>query len=202
MNFDLNAQFWNDRYLTNDFGWDLGEISPPLKAYIDQIPDKSIRILIPGAGNSYEAEYLVNNGFTNVYVCDLAEEALKNLKKRSPLFKHNNLLHHDFFELNTSSINKMALRFDLILEQTFFCAIDPSLREQYATKMKDLLVPGGTLAGVLFDRDFEAGPPFGGGLPEYQQLFARYFHIKTLETCYNSIVPRDNTEIFFILKNR
>jgi methyl halide transferase len=203
MNFDLNAQFWNDRYLTNDFGWDLGEISPPLKAYIDQIPDKSIRILIPGAGNSYEAEYLVNNGFTNVYVCDLAEEALKNLKKRSPLFKHDNLLHHDFFELNTSSINMMALSFDLILEQTFFCAIDPSFRKQYAEKMHSLLKPGGKLVGLLFNDVLnDTKPPFGGNAAEYQNYFKDLFQFKVFESCYNSVKPRAGRELFINFEKR
>jgi len=189
----LDDNFWSEKYLQHQTGWDLHKASPPLKAYIDQLIRKDIRILIPGCGNAYEADYLLQKGFTNITLIDISHVLTIRLQDH---FKSHALkiIHGDFFAHNGS--------YDLILEQTFFCAIDPSLREQYAGKMKDLLVPGGTLAGVLFDRDFEAGPPFGGGLPEYQQLFARYFHIKTLETCYNSIVPRDNTEIFFILKNR
>jgi thiopurine S-methyltransferase len=67
--------------------------------------------------------------------------------------------------------------------------------------MKSLLAIGGRLAGVLFNRDFDGGPPFGGSDVEYRNLFSKYFSIKTLETCYNSILPRQNTESFFILKN-
>jgi hypothetical protein len=47
---------------SNETGWDLGQVSPPLKAYIDQLTDKNLRILIPGCGNSYEAEYLLEKG--------------------------------------------------------------------------------------------------------------------------------------------
>lgn len=197
MNFDLNAQFWNDRYLSNDFGWDLGEISPPLKTYFDQIPNKTIFILIPGAGNSYEAEYLVNNGFTNVYVCDLAEEALKNLKKRCPLFKQENLLQSDFFELNNLTAKNTNLSFDLIIEQTFFCAIDPSLRKAYAEKMHSLLKPGGKLIGLLFNDVLNTDkPPFGGNPEEYDVYFKDLFYYKSFETCYNSIQPRAGRELF------
>ena len=92
MTTDLNADFWNTRYLKNDFGWDVGEISEPLKAYIDQLNDAGLQILIPGAGNAYEAEYLLKKGFKHVYVCDLAEEALKNLKQRCPEFPSNQLI--------------------------------------------------------------------------------------------------------------
>lgn len=82
----LNAEFWNKRYLEGTHGWDLGAVSPPLKAYIDELTNKELKILIPGGGNSYEAEYLFRKGFKNVYVVDLAEEPLKNIQKRVPKF--------------------------------------------------------------------------------------------------------------------
>ncbi|MCS7037470.1 MAG: SAM-dependent methyltransferase, partial [Saprospiraceae bacterium] len=56
------------------------------------------------------------------------------------------------------------------------------------------------LAGVLFDRDFEGGPPFGGHAEEYRALFEPLFRIHTLEPCYNSIPPRAGAEVFIILK--
>ncbi|WP_257098027.1 hypothetical protein [Sphingobacterium sp. E70] len=47
-----------------------------------------------------------------------------------------------------------------MLEQTFFCALDPILRKKYSNKMADLLHPHGILAGLMFNRTFEsAGPP-------------------------------------------
>ena len=35
MNFD--AQYWQNRYLNNETGWDVKEITKPLKDYVDQI---------------------------------------------------------------------------------------------------------------------------------------------------------------------
>ena len=112
MNLQLDSEYWNDRYLNNEFGWDIGYVSTPLKNYIDVLTDKNLKILIPGAGNSYEAEYLFNLGFKNVYLCDYAEEPLKNFLERVPNFPKNQLLQVDFFELE-------GHKFDLILEQTF-----------------------------------------------------------------------------------
>jgi hypothetical protein len=30
---NLDTYFWDNRYKKNDIGWDLGEVSPPLKDY-------------------------------------------------------------------------------------------------------------------------------------------------------------------------
>ena len=104
--------FWNHRYLSGETGWDIGYVSMPIKEYIDQLSDKNLKILIPGGGNSYEAEYLFNNDFNNVFVIDISSIPLKNLAERVPSFPQKNLLHRNFFELKDT--------FDLIFEQTFF----------------------------------------------------------------------------------
>ena len=45
-NLDLSSDFWNNRYLNDCAGWDMGEVSPPIKSYIDQLEDRDISILI------------------------------------------------------------------------------------------------------------------------------------------------------------
>ena len=77
----LSADYWEERYKLHDTGWDMGEVSPPLKAYFDQLTNKDVAILIPGCGNSYEAEYLVQQGFTKVTVIDIAEGPVERLNK-------------------------------------------------------------------------------------------------------------------------
>ena len=64
---DLNEDYWDSRYHEKTTGWDVGYITTPIKEYIDQIIDKSLKVLIPGGGNSYEAEYLHHQGFNNVF---------------------------------------------------------------------------------------------------------------------------------------
>lgn len=68
----FTKNFWDNHYNINVTPWDMEKVSPPLKSYIDQFKDKNIHILIPGAGNGYEAEYLWNNGFINTDVLDIA----------------------------------------------------------------------------------------------------------------------------------
>ena len=191
----LDKKYWENRYAEAQIGWNIGYPSTPIKTYIDQIDDKSIKILIPGAGNSYEAEYLWNKGFKNVYVLDFAQQPLTNLKARIVDFPVAQLLHINFFDLND--------HFDLILEQTFFCALHPDLRTDYVTKMNALLKPKGKLVGLLFDFEFAAsGPPFGGSIPEYTSLFKGFFEIKILKPSINSIKERQGKELFFIFEKK
>ena len=95
---DLSDKAWENRYIINDIGWDLGVVSTPLKTYFDQLENKEITILIPGCGNSHEAEYLFKNGFKNVFVIDLSKTALANIKKRVPTFPVSQLILGDFFD--------------------------------------------------------------------------------------------------------
>ena len=191
---NLNKDFWEKRYETNETGWDVGEITTPLKDYIDQIENKDLKILIPGAGNGYEFDYLISKGFKNVWVVDIAKQPLENLASRNPEFI-NNFIESDFFELDQ--------QFDLIIEQTFFCALDPIIRSNYVDKMHSLLTEKGKIFGLLFDFELtEVGPPFGGCKEEYIELFKEKFNLKVLERAYNSIKPREGRELFFIFEKK
>ena len=191
MNFD--EEFWSNKYKKNKTGWDLGQVSPPLKAYFDQLENKDLKILIPGAGNAYEAEYLFNEGFKNIYVIDVSKYPLKNIKSRIPNFPDQQLLHGDFFELNET--------FDLIVEQTFFCALNPVLRPEYARKMNSLLENEGKLVGLLFDVKLNVDhPPFGGSKEEYFKYFQPYFFVEKMQKSYNSVPNRIGRELFIKLK--
>lgn len=195
MSNELSAGYWSKRYVENDAAWDVGRITDPMKAYIDQLSDKEISILIPGCGNAYEAEYLLENGFTNVTIVDFSDVLIEQVKKKFAHFENKpQIILADFFDLDQ--------KHDLILEQTFLSALHPSLRQKYAAKLHDLLKDGGKVAGVIFGKDFPENPPFGGSKKEYEKLFAEKFEIIKLEDCYNSIEPRAGAELFIILRKR
>ncbi len=189
----FNATYWKTKYQNNSTGWDLGQISTPLLTYFETLKNKDIKILIPGGGNGYEAEYLFNSGFKNVFLLDIVAQPLKNFSQRVPQFPKDQLLNIDFFDHNTN--------YDLIIEQTFFCALDPNLRERYAKKIFELLKDTGRLVGVLFDFPLtDEGPPFGGSLKEYTKTFSKGFDIKKIDRCHNSIPERHGKELFIIFE--
>lgn len=195
MNFPaLDANYWNERYKTGNTGWDMQQASPPLTDYIDTLSDKNLRILIPGCGNAYEAEYLLQKGFTNVTLIDLSKVVTANLAEKykgRPI----KILCEDFFSHEGN--------YDLILEQTFFCALAPSLRQDYIDKCYELLVDGGKIAGVLFNKPLGMpAPPFVTNNEEYKRYFGSKFTINIYEDCKNSIAPRLGNEAFFEVEKK
>jgi methyl halide transferase len=191
----LDEKYWSERYALGQTGWDLGAPSPPLITYASQLA-KETKILIPGAGNGHEAVFLWEQGFKNTHVLDISEAPLQALQKRLPDFPKAQLIHANFFEYKTQ-------QFEVILEQTFFCALHPDLRAQYVQHMHALLTAGGKLAGVLFNIPLNQDhPPFGGNSTAYRPLFEPYFNFKHFDTCYNSIPPRAGNELFICLEKK
>ncbi|MBO9635494.1 MAG: methyltransferase domain-containing protein, partial [Chitinophagaceae bacterium] len=190
----FDQEFWDEQYINETTGWDIGYPSTPLKEYIDQLKDKNIRILIPGCGNGYEAVYLLQQGFQQVTVIDLSPVLTQRFTEKMQQYsgKELTVVTGDFFEHKG--------QYELILEQTFFCVFPPSLREKYIVKVKELLTPGGTIAGVLFNREFGSAPPYGGSMDEYKPIFQKHLDLMKMEPCYNSIKPRQGAELFFIAK--
>lgn len=195
MEEQFDAAYWQQRYQSGRTGWDTGGITTPLKEYFDQLKDKQMRILIPGCGRAYEAEYLSRKDFEQVYIADVASEPLEQFSRRVPDFPKEHLLQQDFFSLKGA--------YDLMVEQTFFCALDPALRSAYARQSAALLKPGGKLMGLLFDTSFtHDGPPFGGSREEYRKYFEPYFDFLHFEPAFNSIPPRQGSELFILLQKK
>ncbi len=196
INTNEEENYWTTRYIDHSTGWDIGYPSTPLKEYIDQLTNKEIKILIPGAGNAYEAEYLLARGFNNVYVLDISALPLQSFAKRNPNFPKQNLIETNFFEHQDE--------YDLILEQTFFCSFEPSTsnRNLYAKHCAELLNKNGKLVGLWFNIPLIKGNiderPFGGSKGEYENYLNPYFQTRIFEPCYNSIQPRAGQELFGI----
>lgn len=192
---ELNEQFWDDRYIHQQEGWDLAKVSPPMKTYMDTLADKTISILIPGCGNAHEASYLLESGFRHITLVDISGHLVSRLQHKfrdTPI----RIFHEDFF-LHQGS-------YDLMLEQTFFCTLPPERRPEYVAHAHSLLKPGGKIAGVLFNENLgvDAGPPFAGTESEYRQLFESDFDIRTMESCQNSIPSRQGMEILIELQRK
>ncbi|UQD56612.1 methyltransferase domain-containing protein [Flavobacterium sp. K5-23] len=188
----LDKEYWDAQYKAAATGWDLGKVSPPIKTYIDTLENKNAAILIPGCGNTYEAEYLLEKGFTNVTVIDIAPTLVENLNQKFASNSNIKIVLGDFFEHQGS--------YDLIIEQTFFCALPPTMRQKYVWKIHQLLAEEGILTGLLFNRTFEVSPPFGGSLEEYKMLFNSAFDFVKMEVAQNSVEPRANSELFIEFK--
>jgi len=191
---DASKDFWNSRWETGQTGWDIGAPAPAFTTYFSDLSHKNAAVLIPGCGSGHEAEFLLSIGFTNITVIDIAPKAIAILNEK---FRNNpniKILCGDFFQHEGS--------YDYIVEQTFFCAIDPNLRHAYVSHTHQLLRPNGKIIAILFDRSFEGGPPFGGSKEEYIQLFTPNFNVLSLELNQQSITQRMGTELFGVFEKK
>lgn len=189
---NLNKEYWENRYKENKTGWDVGYANPSLIKFCLNVIPYETKILIPGCGNAYEGAELYNNGFHNITLLDISEEAISSAKAKHPELPSSVFKQGDFFDEEN--------QYELIIEQTFFCALDPDIRSNYVDQLYKLLVPNGMVIGVLFNKDFEGGPPFGGSAEEYTKLFERKFEVVRMDQCYDSIPQRQGTEVFFVLR--
>lgn len=181
--------FWDSHWQSEQTGWDIGYPSPPIAHYMSQYPDKDAAILIAGCGNAYEAEFLLQQGFRNITLVDIAPTAVQRLQEKFSASPEVQVICSDFFQHRGN--------YDLMIEQTFFCAIPPANRADYARQAASLLRKNAKLVGLLFDVEFEKeGPPYGGSTEAYRLLFEPYFNIRTMEPSYNSIPPRSGAEVF------
>lgn len=192
----LDKSFWDQRWQNEQTGWDLGAPAPALIQFFDhhQLP-KNTRILIPGCGNAWEAGALADRGYKNITLCDISPTLCAKLQDRYADNPEIHIICADFFSLSGP--------FDLVIEQTFFCALQPDLRNDYAKQMAAIIKPGGLLAGLWFSVEFPFdGPPFGGNPHDYIRLLENEFEIIEAGPSYDSVKPRQGNEWFIVASRK
>lgn len=187
---------WQRHYDEGDLGWDLGQVAPP---FIKLFESKTIlpgKTLIPGCGRGHEVIYLAENGF-EVTAVDYSPGAVNHLK--STVQERNlkcEVLHMDFFGID-SAHNGI---YDLLIEQTFFCAISPEQRSFYVSTVARALKKGGMLAGLFYHTgEEEGGPPFNTTREDIKKYFSDSFEIRQLSKAEDSAEQRKNKEWLAIL---
>ena len=89
--------------------------------------------------------------------------------------------------------------FDMVIEQTFFCAISPEQRISYVSTVARALKQGGMLAGLFYHTGEEGGPPFNTTREDIVKLFSDLFEIRQLTRAEDSAEQRKNKEWIVIL---
>ena len=147
INFSM-PEYWEKSYQSGDMSWDLGRPTPIFDDWIQYQTD-SLSICVLGAGNGWDAMSFAEKGH-NVTAVDFAESAINNMhafaQERGVQI---NLIHSDIFDLD----KLFTHTFDVVLEYTCFCAIDPERRLDYVRITKQILKANGKLVGIFFPVD-------------------------------------------------
>lgn len=198
---------WEDAWREGRTGWDTGAPAPALLELIEAGTLPGGRALVPGCGAGYDVFALAGSGrYERVTGLDLAPTAAERFAAVREEYGADParacIEIADFFE------HRPPQPYDLVWDYTFLCAIDPSLREQWAEKMGELVRPatdsagGGELVTLLFpvvpneryDAMRQAGPPFPLRPDRVRDLLDPWFEMLTLEPVTRSHPPRTGME--------
>ena len=192
---EYSREDWQGHYESDDLGWDLGQVAPPFVKLWEEEKLPVGKALVPGCGRGHEVIFLAENGF-EVTAIDFSKGAVtyleRALKERS---LSGRVLHQDFFGLDNSHDGI----YDLVLEQTFFCAIAPRQRQDYVRNVTRILKPGGMLVGLFYHTDKEGGPPYNTTRADITVNFAKNFEILELHKTTLSAEQRKDKEWLGIL---
>ena len=189
---------WQKHYDENDLSWDLGEVSPPICHFIKNNFIAKGNAIIPGCGQGHEVVYLAKKGFTVTaidYTVGATQKLAINLAQNRVSAR---IIRIDFFDLGLEHVKK----YDLMLEQTFFCAIHPTFRNRYVNTASRILKPGGLLVGLFYETGEKDGPPFNTTKDQIRQHFSGPFLIDQLEKTLHSSEKRKGKEWFAVLRKR
>ncbi len=187
---------WQNHYDSADLGWDLGEVAPPFIRLCQENILQPGKTIVPGCGQGHEVLYFAQQGWDMTGVdyspgaVDLLMKALKEKELEAQV------LLQDFFTLDETHSGV----YDTLLEQTFFCAIQPKDRRDYVETAHRILKPGGSIMGLFYETGEPGGPPFNTTKQDIQEHFLEKFSLVRLERCDHSAEQRKDKELLAILQ--
>ena len=194
---DEDKQFWEDLYISGDATWDLGGSTPIFESISKDISPGKICII--GCGKGHDAVMFAKKKF-EVTAIDFAPSAISYLNHLAADAKVDiHAINTDIFNLSNEYYNQ----FNYVIEQTCFCAINPTMRNNYEQLVFNLLIKGGLLIGLWFPLDkniSEGGPPWATSIDEVKNLFSTRWEIERDEFSSLSIKPRKDREKLIVFR--
>jgi methyl halide transferase len=203
------TSFWNERYICRNMPWDLGQPAPPLVSWAEQhtaLLQQLQTVAVVGAGAGHDAAFFasvvlpVKGTRLHVTGMDLAPEAVNIAKTTYEKDFPENLhfLEQDLFTCPSA----LTESFDLVVEHTLFCAIDPERREDYVQAVAGLLKPKGYFLGLFWTHSHPGGPPFRSTEEEVKALFSPAFNIVGTHSPTDSVASRQGEETLLLMRLR
>ena len=190
--------FWESLYRAGRTGWDLGGPTPILQKWLRDNQGHGEKVCVLGAGNGHDAMAFAQAGY-KVTAVDFAPTPSRQLADKAAAAKLSlTVLPIDLFQLPA----KHSESFDLVLEYTTFCSIDPHQRDAFVATVTSILKTEGRLLALFFpmDQAADAGPPFGVGRDEIRERFEHYFHIVSEEWPEDSVPTRRLRELLVLME--
>lgn len=197
----MEEKYWHERWKKSELNFHKSEFNPLLLQYFPRssLP-QAAKVLVPLCGKSLDLIWLHQQGYsvTGVELSEIAIEAffeeqeISFTKNESQSFSEwtadsLNIVKQDFFQFSP------VQAFDAIYDRASLVALPKKMREDYASKIATLLIPGGRYLLLAFSYNDTSldGPPFSVTDAEVRQLFHSHFDIECMLSRKVSLgVPR------------
>jgi len=183
--------FWTQLYETKEDGWELENPSPVFLEMLPRMKLPKSRVLVLGCGSGNDAAYFAEQGHV-VTAVDFSQEAISRGQAKYGKLANLKFVQSDLFKLDPAWTGQ----FDIIIEHTCYCAIDPERRDDLVKIWRRCLAPGGQILGVFFVMEKRKGPPYGGSEWEIRQRLQPYFQFHFWGRWRQSKAGRQGKELF------
>lgn len=183
---------WKRHWTEGNTPWDAGQAAPALRSLLDAEELPKGQALVPGAGSGYDAIALARAGY-EVTALDLSPVARARFQDLAA-----DMNPHPHYEVADFFAWQPAHTYDLIWDYTFLCALPPSRRREWASRMKELVAPTGQLVTLIFPVNPGAppdeGPPYPMTPELVRQLLLDKFEELVMQPVRHSLAPRQGKE--------
>ncbi|MGE0469805.1 MAG: thiopurine S-methyltransferase [Nitrospira sp.] len=167
----MDANFWHNRWQTNQTGWHESTVNPLLITHFPSlnVPPGS-RVFVPLCGKSLDLRWLLSHGYDVAGVelselavtqlfADLGMEPIISAVGKLKLFRGEkiDIFVGDLFDLSRKILGPV----DAIYDRAALVAIPETMRVRYTKHLKAItaLAPQ-LIIGYEYDQTIVAGPPF------------------------------------------
>lgn len=195
----MEAEFWQDRWDTQNIGFNQAQTNGLLTTYFKNFDSKpGDHVLVPLCGKSVDMLWLLEQGLTVTGV-ELSAEACRAFFDENKLqyeesqqecftvFSGDNITLYagDFFKFqNTKAI-------DLIYDRAALIALPDEMRTQYANHLTTLSNTNTQMLLITasYDQSKMPGPPFSISDQMVEALYTHNWDINTLHSKANNNIP-------------
>ena len=189
--------FWDNIYLNETPKWDLGKPTPILTELLTRLKIPKMRVLVLGCGTGHDAAYFALQGHF-VTAVDFSAQAIEKAEAQYGSVPNLKFVQQDIFKLP----REWEAQFDLVFEQTCYCAIDPARRNALVKIWRRMLAPNGHLLGIFFTMERKNLPPFGATEWEIRKRLRTDFHFIFWGRWRTSIADRNGKELAVYLQKK
>lgn len=187
----MDAQFWHDRWTSNEIGFHKSEANPLLVKYLGELSlSKGSRIFLPLCGKTLDIGWLLSRGF-QVAGAELSGIAIQQLFAQlgvTPTITKVGALDHyhapqlDIFVGDIFNVTpEMLGQVDAVYDRAALVALPPQMRARYTAHLASLTAQAPQLL-ISFEYDQQAmeGPPFSVTTAEIHQQYGPRYDITVL----------------------